>query len=388
MNDLYEDATRQLAPRINNAQLETFFFVLMRGVDRMIYANGASPVFKIDIKQLSASNVVQMMDLHSGYMCRAAELGFVSQFHLLDSLARQLFPTTAAASIGLFAEDGAAMQLIHKGVRGLGTNFISLTHAYTKAFVAICPGFRSVDRLQLSEFSLNGKNLMQADVDTVLRSQPMGVALDAGIPRLSVDLKRTSINSLPLAHGALFYLMRPLLGFKPPEGSMLAGDYQSDVALFEMSFVMLALAEVSAARMPNLRDSIWPQVLRAHIDTFKGYITLPDEDFDRVWDERREIYAALGGLSSLDDYMKGFSWILHETLQSGKPSVGMHGMVETMLFGETDKGVRVSLVPPLDHEFGAGGMKLLWNGRLDKQVFEFLYQADQGRLEEFVRTQV
>ncbi len=351
----------------------------------MIYANGGTPVLKVNVKELESADMIRLMGLQSGFIRRAAQLGYTNGFSLLEDLAQQIFPETADETLSLFAEDGEAMKLIPYEARKLGPNFVNLVRAYIEAFAATCNGFQSMNRPQMFKFVSDGKSILQGDVDTLLRGQPMGVALDAGSPSLNKDLTRTSLKSLPLAQGALFYLLQPFLGFKPPAGNRLNGDYQSNEALFEMSFVMLACAEASVMHMPNIRDALWPQILRSHIDTFKGYLGMPEKEFDDVWNERRGIYAALGAQPSLEVYMKGFSWVLHETLQTGKPSPGMHGMVETMLYGETDRGVKVSLVPPFEHEFGAGGMRMLWNGRLNKHVHEFLYNADRGTLEEFLR---
>ena len=207
-------------------------------------------------------------------------------------------------------------------------------------------------------------------------------------PKLSKDLARQRISSLPIAKGSLFYLMRPFLAFKTPDVSRLNRfDYQSNLALFEMSFVMLARTEVSAVTIKSLRDTLWPEILRAHIDLFASYLGISptDTSFEDVWSERRRIYAALGGLTSLDDYMKGFSWTLHESLDAGAPTLGMHGMVETMLFGKTDKGLKVSYLPPLELELGAGFMKIIYDGPLEKHAFNFLDHANRGCLDTFLR---
>jgi hypothetical protein len=205
-------------------------------------------------------------------------------------------------------------------------------------------------------------------------------------PSFSSDLSNTPIRTLDPAKGALFFLMKPFLAFRLPENKRVdAFDYQSNLALFEMSFVMLVRVEHKALHVDRLRDSWWPQILRSHIDTFRHYLNLNEADFDALWNDRRNAHAALWTTLSFADYTKAFSWILHETLSAGKPSLGVHGMVETMLFGETDKGVRICFVPPLEHEFGAFAIDKIYDGPLSDSMDCFVTEARQGSLEMFLK---
>jgi hypothetical protein len=192
VNDLYEQVTRMVAPGLpNDPQVTTMFFVLQRGVDRLIYANGGTPLLNVNVKQLQPTTIIQLMDFYSGVLRRAAQMRLVSDFELLDQLAHKIFPHTAANSLELFDSESHLMQAGPIEWRMFGPSWEWLAMAFIGgsynlitrvSLPAQSPTHQysidaSLNKPQLAAFLSDGVSLLQSDVDVIVRGDPMGVAM-------------------------------------------------------------------------------------------------------------------------------------------------------------------------------------------------------------------
>ena len=175
LRKLYDEVTNRFAPVLpKDPRVMTMFFALQRAADRVYYANGQTPIIKANIKSIGYDEFLQLMDLHSGYMRRAAQLGFVSDFELLDVLAHHIFPETADNSLALFTSPEGAMTLVPETLHG---TWAGLTHGYLCLFMSIC-GSETANQDKVSELmSAAGQQQMQADIDIITRGDPMGLAV-------------------------------------------------------------------------------------------------------------------------------------------------------------------------------------------------------------------
>ncbi len=172
---LYNEVTTRFAPVLpNDPHVMTMFFALQRAADRVYDANGKTPIIKANIKSIGYNEFLQLMDLHSGYMRRAAQLGFVNNFELLDVLAHHIFPETADNSLALFASPEGAMMLVPPALHG---TWAGLTQGYLRLFMSIC-GSETVNQERAKELmSAAGQQQMQADIDIIVRGDPRGLAV-------------------------------------------------------------------------------------------------------------------------------------------------------------------------------------------------------------------
>jgi hypothetical protein len=173
LRKLYDEVTSRFAPVLpNDPHVLTMFFALQRAADRVYYANGKTPIIKANIKSIGYDEFLQFMDLHSGYMRRAAQLGFVNNFEFLDNLAYHIFPETADTSLALFASPDGAMTLVPESLHG---TWGGLTLGYISLFMSIC-GSQTMNQEKVNELmSSPGQQRMQTDIDIIVQGNPMAL---------------------------------------------------------------------------------------------------------------------------------------------------------------------------------------------------------------------
>jgi hypothetical protein len=178
VNDLYEQVTRLVAPGLpSDPQVTTMFFVLQRGVDRLVYANGGTPLLNLNVKKLQPNTVIQLMDFYSGFLRSAAQMRLVSDFELLDQLAHQIFPHTAANSLALFDFEGDLIQSGPIEGRMFGPSWEGLAMAFIGGSYGLTNVSASLNKPQVEAFLSDGVSLLQSDVAVIVRGDPMGAAM-------------------------------------------------------------------------------------------------------------------------------------------------------------------------------------------------------------------
>jgi hypothetical protein len=153
------------------------FFVLQRSVDRLIYANGGTPLLNVDVKKLQPTTVLQLMDFYSGFLRSAAQMQLVPDFDLLERLSTQIFPHTAANSLALFDFDGDLMQSVPIEWRKFGPSWEGLAMSFIGCSLGLINVNASLNKPQVEAFISDGVSLLQSDVDVILRGDPMGAAM-------------------------------------------------------------------------------------------------------------------------------------------------------------------------------------------------------------------
>jgi hypothetical protein len=178
INKLYSSVTLTVGPQLpGNPQVLTMFFVLMRGISRVVSAGRGPSMLALQSKELLPTAIIELMDFHSGLMRRAAQMGLVTDFDLLDRLAHQIFPHTAANSLALFDFEGDLMQSVPIERRMFGPSWEGLAMAYIGGSLGLTNVNASLNKPQVEAFLSDGVSLLQSDVDVVVRGDPMGAAM-------------------------------------------------------------------------------------------------------------------------------------------------------------------------------------------------------------------
>jgi hypothetical protein len=190
-----------------------------------------------------------------------------------------------------------------------------------------------------------------------------------GGPRLSADLAKHRIATLPYPKAALFYLMRPFLTFANPKDCKVKYiDYQSNLALFEMSALVFKKLAWSLIRsQPLVAD------MRAeHLKIFAEYLQVSPAGLEQAFQQRVAMYHDLGSKLTTEELHKAFSYALHKVLKEGSPLVDVRGVVETMLLGETSSKLEVLYESPILIEYAAFAMNVVWEKEFEPVYEEFL----------------
>jgi hypothetical protein len=175
-----------------------------------------------------------------------------------------------------------------------------------------------------------------------------------GAPKLSTELARQKLRSLPVAKAALFYLLRPFLNFPNPKGANI--DYQSNLALFEMSHLVLRKLDWSLIRSKPLVAELKEE----HLKVFSEYLGLDPNALRSVVAKRGEMYSDLGSRLTYDDLHKAFSYAVHKVIKENNPAVNVTATVKSTLLAESDAGVDIFIESPVLIESAAFAMGLVW----------------------------
>lgn len=177
LNRIYDTVTQMVGPSLpNDPQVLTTFFVLQRAVDRVIYANGATPLLNCDVRSIQPDSIIKLMDIHSGFMRRAAQLKFIGNFELLDNLAYKIFPNTAANSLAIFDHGNEYMPPdIRLNAFTFGPTWKTIALPYLAWYCGILNVEANFNQPQVDAFISGGESQLQSDLDLIMKGDPLAI---------------------------------------------------------------------------------------------------------------------------------------------------------------------------------------------------------------------